>query len=192
MKPLYIYRLKETFCKIGIRWERLSPKISEANEYAYKHINKEPSSMKDHQHYFLAYCLAHSGETINTRLRNDNAEKIDKEIAAMVSSHRTDVDLILYRGVCEHVYNLMVENARGRANCDFYEKGFMATSLVKGNEIKSKIRLRIYVPAGSKVVFMGNVNEEPDFYEVDIMHGAMLKIVSVDNTYINCKLLGTD
>lgn len=76
-------------------------------------------------------------------------------------------------------------------DCDLYEKGFLATSLVKGQEINSKIKLRIYVPAGTKCVYMGNVNNEQNFYEVDIMHGSKLKIISADNTYINCKLLET-
>ena len=47
------------------------------------------------------------------------------------------------------------------------------------------------MPAGSKCVYQGNVNNEQYFYEVDIMHGSKLKIESVDSEYINCKLLGT-
>lgn len=76
-------------------------------------------------------------------------------------------------------------------DCDLYEKGFLATSLVKGHEINSKIKLRIYVPAGTKCVYMGNVNEEQGFYEVDVMHSSKLKIISMDDEYINCELLAT-
>ena len=86
----------------------------------------------------------------------------------------------------------MVENARNIPGCDFYEKGFLATSLVKGQEINYDIKLRIHVPAGTKCVFMGNVNDEPEYYEVDVMRGAKLKIISMDDEYINCELLETE
>lgn len=76
-------------------------------------------------------------------------------------------------------------------DCDLYEKGFLACSLVKGHEINSRTKLRIYVPAGTKCVYMGNVNEEQGFYEVDVMHGSKLKIISIDDEYINCQLLAT-
>ena len=85
----------------------------------------------------------------------------------------------------------MKENAKNMTDCDLYEKGFLATSLVKGHEINSKIKLRIFVPAGTKCVYMGNVNEEQGFYEVDVMHSSKLKIISMDDEYINCELLAT-
>lgn len=85
----------------------------------------------------------------------------------------------------------MKENANNMTDCDLYEKGFLATSLVKGHEINSKIKLRIFVPAGTKCVYMGNVNEEQGFYEVDVMHSSKLKIISMDDEYINCELLAT-
>lgn len=46
-------------------------------------------------------------------------------------------------------------------------------------------------PQGTKCVYMGNVNEEQGFYEVDVMHGSKLKIISIDDEYINCQLLAT-
>ena len=39
---------------------------------------------------------------------------------------------------------------------------------------------------------MGNVNCEQHYYEVDIQHGAKLKVISTDNEYINCSLLSTN
>lgn len=85
----------------------------------------------------------------------------------------------------------MKENAKNMTDCDLYEKGFLATSLVKGHELNSEIKLRIYVPVGTKCVYMGNVNEEQGYYEVDVMHSSKLKIISMDKEYINCKLLET-
>ena len=76
--------------------------------------------------------------------------------------------------------------------CMILEKGFMQCSLVKGCESKCNYRLRIFVPKGSQVIYLGNVNNEQYYYEVDIQTGAKLEIVSVDDRYINCKLLGTN
>ena len=70
-----------------------------------------------------------------------------------------------------------------------YEKSFLQTSLVKGHESNSQYHLRIQVPAGTQAVYLGNVNDEQFYYEVDIQHGAKLKIVSIDDEYINCILL---
>ena len=59
-------------------------------------------------------------------------------------------------------------------------------------EIKREIRLRIFVPYGTNVIYLGNVNDEEErYYEVDVQYGAKLKIVSMDKTYINCVLIST-
>ena len=185
------YRIKGKFQNIGDDWDQLAPTKEQAINYAYTHINQEPERMLDTHHYSMEYCLAHSGESINERFRSNREEEIDLQIAEMVSSHTTDTDLVLYRGVCNYVYDLMIQNAKSIPNCDLYEKGFLATSLVKGHEINSEIKLRIYVPTNTKCVYMGNVNYEQKYYEVDVMHGSKLKIISIDNEYINCKLLET-
>lgn len=191
MKTKTFYSIKDKFKHINAHWDELAPDENNAIEYAHAHINPEPQRMIDMNHYTLEYCLAYAGESINERYRQDKIEDIDLQIAHMVSLHTTDTDLVLYRGVCDDVYNLMKKNAKHMADCDLFEKGFLSTSLVKGHEIQTKNKLRIYAPAGTKCVYMGNVNEELRFYEVDIMHSSKLKIVSIDNEYINCKLLGT-
>ena len=139
----------------------------------------------------MEYCLAYSAESINERFRQNRADDTDNQIAEMMNTHTTDADLILYRGICDYVYELMITNANGIKGIDFLEKGFMCTSLIKGHELNYEKKLRLYVPAGSKVTYMGNVNYEPNFYEVDIQREAKLKIVSIDKEYINCRLLGT-
>lgn len=184
-------RIKGKFQNIGANWDKLAPTMELAIEYAHNHINQEPERMIDANHYSMEYCLAQSGETVNERYRQNRQDEIDLKIGDMVAQHTTDTDLVLYRGVCDYVYDLMKENAKDIPDCDLYEKGFLATSLVKGHEINSKIKLRIYVPAGTKCVYQGNVNEEQGFYEVDVMHSSKLKIISIDDEYINCKLLAT-
>lgn len=147
--------------------------------------------MIDANHYSMEYCLTHSGESINERYRQDRANEIDRKIADTVISNTTDTNLVLYHGVCEYVYEQMIENAKNMSDCDLYEKGFLATSLIKGHEINSEIKLRIYVPAGTNVIYQGNVNYKQGFYEVNVQHGSKLKIISIDDTYINYKLLAT-
>ena len=187
------YRLKDVICKTGECWDRISLDETNAVSYAEKHINKEPCKFQkgSNQVYSFEYCLAHSGESINERYRNDCIEEIDQQISETLNSHKTDSNIIVYRGVCEYVFNQMKKNAKEHRGVDLYEKGFMATSLVKTHELNSEIKLRIFIPAGSKCVYMGNVNDELYFYEVTIQRGAALKIISMDKEYINCLLLRT-
>ena len=191
MKNKLFYHLKEKIKHIGADWDNLAPDKDTAIEYAHSHINPEPEQMIDENHYSMQYCFAHSGESVNERFRQNRADNIDLQIAEMVASNTTDTDLVLYRGVCDYVFDLMKKNAKNMPDCDLYEKGFLATSLVKGQELNYKIKLRIYVPAGTKCVYMGNVNNEQGFYEVDVMNNSKLKIISIDDKYINCKLLAT-
>lgn len=191
MKNKTLYRIKDKFKHIGASWDELAPDKDNVIEYAHTYINPEPQRMIDTNHYTMEYCLAHSGESVNERFRQNRADNIDLQIAEMVASHTTDTDLVLYRGVCDYVFDLMKKNAENMPDCDLYEKGFLATSLVKGHELNYDIKLRIYVPTGTKCVYMGNVNEEQGYYEVDVMHSSKLKIISMDKEYINCKLLET-
>ena len=180
------YKIQEKIKKTGASWDLLAPNKENAIVFAYIHINPEPKKMIDIYHYSMEYCLAHSGETINERFRQDRPDKIDLQIADTVSKQKNNTPLVLYRGVCAHVFQLMKENASNLPDTDLYEKGFLQCSLVKGHEINAAIKLRIYVPTGYPVIYLGNVNDEQKFYEVDIQHGTKLKIVSIDRQYINC------
>lgn len=191
MIPTLFYRLKDAILGIGANWDTLAIDETRAIDFAHKHINEEPMQMIDTYHYSMEYCLAHFGELINNRFRENRVDETDFKVAAMVNEHTTDTDLVLYRGICEYVYDLMKKNAKEHSDCDLYEKGFLACSLVKGHEINCEIKLRIFVPAGSKCFYQGNVNNEQDFYEVDVMRNSKLKIESIDSEYINCRLLET-
>ncbi|GLB26540.1 hypothetical protein LXJ15735_27810 [Lacrimispora xylanolytica] len=142
MRSFNNYRIIEKFWHIGNKWDRLSPSEKNAIEFAHTNINIEPSRMAtDGIHYSLEYCLAHSGETINGRYRYGRPVPIDLQIADMISTHRTKVPIVLYRGVCEYVFRKMCENAKHIEKADLYEKAFLQTSLVKGHEIKSQYHL---------------------------------------------------
>ena len=186
-----LYKIKNIFLKTDKKWEQYSPKEERAIEYAHAFINPEPER-KSKGNYSIPYLLASSGETINERFRYDHITAIDKQIAATVALNQTKTDIVLYRGVSHLVWELMKENAKQIPHCDLYEKGFLSCSLLKGHEIPSKIRLRIFVPAGTPAIYMGNVNYEQKYYEVVINHGAELKIISIDDTYINVELLKTN
>lgn len=192
IKTLYL-QIKELFLKTGANWDRLALNENNAHAFAEKHINKEPQKRQPNNslNFSMEYLLAASAESINERLRSDIMYDIDCQIAEMMNTHTTDADLILYRGVHDDIYKLMFENAAGIKGADLLEKGFMCTSLVKGHEFDYSIKLRIFVPAGSKVTYMGNVNCEPHLFEVTIQKEALLKIVGIDAKYINCILLKT-
>ena len=189
MKPFIYYRIIEKFWHIGNKWDKLSPSEENAIEFAHTNINQEPDRMVDAHRYSLEYCLAHSGESINERYLNDRPDPIDLQIADMISTHTTKIPIVLYRGVCEDVFRQMRENAKYLDKADLYEKSFLQTSLVKGHESNAQYHLRIYVSEGTQAIYLGNVNYEQHYYEVDLQRGSKLKIVSIDNKYINCRFL---
>ena len=76
-------------------------------------------------------------------------------------------------------------------NCDLYDVAFMSTSLFK-IEKKYPYYLRIFIPKGTCAYYVGDASDEGDNYEVLVQKGARLKILSKDNQYFNCILLGTD
>lgn len=86
----------------------------------------------------------------------------------------------------------MIIAAKGVKGIDFLEKGFLNASIVKGKQIDHDIQLRIYIPKGTPAYYVGNISgEEELYYDVIVQIGAKLKIVSMDNQYINCKLIQT-
>lgn len=185
----FFYRIKEFFLHYSKRWDEFSVTEDEAVDYAHRNINPEPYIyIKGTKQFTCEYCLAHYGELYNKRFREDRADSSDLAIAAMVEKGSTKVPLVLYRGVHDDIFEQMKQNAADMPDADLFEKAFMQTSLVKGHEIKSKIRLRIYVPAGAPVVYLGNVNNEQWYYEVVIARGGKLKVMSYDGTYFNCIL----
>ena len=187
-----IYRILDIIKHTGAEWDKLAPSQETAIQFAHENLNEDPLRKISENLYSLEYCLAHNGETINQRYRlNEYKDPTDLKIPSMMEKYTTKIPIVVYRGVCEYVFGLMTKNAEGIEGVDLVEKGFLATSLVKGHEIKDKYRLRIYIPAGTHAVYMGNINFEQNYYEVDIQHEAYLKIISMDKTYINCLLLRT-
>lgn len=193
MHSKIFYRIKEVFTKTGIKWDKLAPSEDNAIGFACNNLNQEPQKMIDDSKYSLEYYLAHYGELINERYRRGyGLDKEDRTIPEMLNKYTTKQDIVVYRGVCDYVYEKMIDNAKECKGTDFLEKAFLFASLVKGHELNYKKRLRIYIPAGAHVVYQGNINnEEKLFYEVDVQHGAHLKIISADKKYINCILLHT-
>lgn len=204
MKPMIYYRIKEYIFHIGAKWDKKAVKEENAIDFAHEHINAEPKQCMDS----LEYLLANGGENINKQLRNRKMQDVDlyiRDIINMLNNNTTDTDLIVYRGIQDNVFNevlkSLIEEASIFPDCDLYDKGILATSLVKGKELRglrspqkpNKFKgFRILVPKGSHVKYMGNVNFEEHYYEVDIQHGAKLQVISADKEYINCLLLSTN
>ena len=187
------------FCELcfhyGRNWDKLATDKEHAIEFGHRYVNQEPEIFqKGTLHRTMEYVIAHCAESINERLRQEEKAgkaDIDQQVADMIAAHSCKRDLILYRGVCDGVFQGMVKNAKDVPDCDLYEKGFLCTSLVKGCEYAYDTRLRIFVPQGSNVVYLGNVNDEQENYEVVVQKGAKLKILSKDQQYLNCLLIGT-
>lgn len=175
---------------ISTSWDNKSFPEEYADDLAHEYINKEPEKPKQGTDYSTNtyYKLAASGETINGRLRN--GENTDMDIINMVKSNHTKKSLILYRGVCDDVYEKMLLNAKDIPDVDYVERGFLCCSLVKGHHINGDICFRIFVPKGTPAAYMGSVNSEPGYYEVDVLCGCKLKIISIDSEFVNCELVG--
>lgn len=188
------YQLIEKIKHYGESWDKLSLTQKQAAEFAHQYINGEPKRKTKNNNYSWEHELAYHGEYINSHYRqNKPPEELHKEIATGIAKITTQKDIVVYRGVNKDVFDLMKKNAKGIRGANLVEKSFMQTSLAKDVKLPGSIKLRIYVPKGTHAVYLGNVNgEEKWWYEVTTQHGAKLKILSIDNTYINCKLLGTE
>ena len=193
MKPLIFYRIKDVFLNIGSKWDKLAPSEDEAIFFAHEFINPEPEkfSSKEDGLYSPEYVLAHHGELFNGIFREgrDVGDDDCKYLTDMLDTHSTKKDMVVYRGICKYVFEHMKENAKNIDGVDLLDKAFLQSSLVKGHESNSRIRLRIFVPKGTKAAYMGNVNDEQWYYEVVIQRGTPLRVISADKEYINCEVL---
>lgn len=190
IKPYY--RMKEILTKTGDSWDKLAPTEENAIAFAEKYLNKEPAREISSNQKSLEYYLAHYGDSINNNYRKGYPlDNYEKKIPSMIRTYSTKKDIVVYRGVGKPIFELMKKNAKSYSKTDLFERGFLFTSLVKHCEINHKIKLRIFVPAGTHAVYQGNINFEQSYYEVDIQHNAQLKIISIDKEYINCQLLCT-
>ncbi len=182
------YLLKDLLFHIGSNWDMLAPQSEkEIPGFTENYLNTEPNPSDGD--YNDLYALVHYGEHINYPLRNDLMKGENKLISIVntVAKYSCKKDIVIYRGVCQEVFNQMKENARFTKG-DLLEKGFLYSSLLRGHEFSRDYQLRILVPAGSQVVYVGTINNEHR-YETDVQIGSVLKIISIDRNYINCKLI---
>lgn len=191
MKPLMFYRIKDIFLNIGSKWDKLSPPEDEAIAFAHEFINPEPAKYISSDELSRAHILSHYGELYNPIFREGrNTEDDDcKSLFDMVEANQVKRDVVVYRGVDIGIFEQMKKNAKNKDGIDLLDKGFLYTSLVKGNEAKSFCQLRIFVPKGTSAVYSGNVNDEQFWYEVVVQCGTPLKVISADKEYINCVVL---
>ena len=137
MKPTYVDYIKDASFGIGAVWDKLALDKDTAVDFAHEHINEEPEQMIDIYHYSMEYCLAHSGASVNERYRQNRQDEIDLKISEMVAQHTTDTDLVLYRGVCDYVYNLMKENAKDISSQGQYK---LEQDAIKENQKQEAIK----------------------------------------------------
>lgn len=188
------YQLIEKLKHYGASLDKLALTKDEAVEFAHQYINVEPKRKTKNNNDSWQHKLAYHGEYINRRYRqNKPPEEWYKNFPEEIAKITIQTDIIVFRNITDHVFTLMKKNAKKIRGVNLVEKSFMQTSLAKDVELPGNIKLRIYVPKGTHAVYLGNVNDEEErWYEVAIQHGAKLKILSIDNTYINCRLLETE
>ena len=187
----YFY-IKDLILGTSKKWDDMSVSQNEAVQFAHKYMNPEPSPRRG-QDSSPEYVLAHYGQLINWQLRKDEITDDCRRVSEVISKCTTKIPIVAYRGVNDNVYQKMKEAAKGLPGIDFYEKGFLCASLVKGFESKGYINIRIYIPEGSNAIYLGNVNDEEEvYYPIGIQCGARLKIISCDDKYVNCYLIKTD
>lgn len=166
-----------------MKWDELSPSVETAAEFAKQHINEDLSSEKN----VLIFQLAHYGAEINRHFREDCIEDIDLEIADLISAHCADCDLVLYRGVYNKHWELMLKNGQNffDGSTVLHEKAFLNCSLIKGFEEHRDKKLRIFIPKGTPVLALYGTR----YHEVVVQRGAVLQMLPSDDDYVNCKLL---
>ena len=190
LNKLYILflKLKNIILQTSKEWDKLSPTENNVEAFVQKNLNSEINT--NNPDYYNAHYLAQQGERINKHFRSDTQDNSELNVEKMLYNYNTKIDIVLYRGVDERVFNDMLKYAKNISDCDLYEKGFLSTSLIKGKEIQHHNRLRIFIPAGTNCIYLGKINNE-EYYEVVVQRRAKLKIISADKVYLNCILIDT-
>lgn len=187
-----ILYLKEKIYNIGTNWDEIGIKKDEIDTFVVKFLNNEPNRIDENGEFSLEYLLASSGMSISDRFRDGHPEEKDHKIEEMLKKYKTKTQVIVYRGIPQALFEKMYLWAKNVKGVDLIDEGFLSTSLIKGHEEAEKVRLRILIPKGINAVYMGDVAfEKEKYYELTVQRGAQLKIISVDDTYYNCKLLRT-
>lgn len=194
MNPIkYCYfRLKEKRLNIGVKWDRINPpKDDDFEAHLINIFNPEPSKNNEEGLPTNEYRFAPSDYS-NKILRDGYVTEPYREFIEMLNNYSSKEEFVVYRGIPEELFSQMKKDAKNIPGVDLVDKGFMATAAIIDTEFKPKIRLRIKLPKGTNAIYLGNVNNEKEYYyEIRIQCGAQLKIVSIDDTYINCELLRT-
>lgn len=188
MFPFTIYRIKDLVLRVGHRWDKLAPDEKNAIAFAHEHINPEPNR---NNKPCPEYALAHGGELNNYLLRKGERREDLYNLAQYVSSKTADTDLVLYRSIEKDTFTHMTESVKDSTVCDLHDEAFLATSLLKSGTFNdSYAKLRLYAPKGTPLVYVGDVNDEQEHFEVVVMCGANLIVESIDKDYINCRIIG--
>lgn len=182
-------------CNIGEVLDRLLPSPENIEFFTEMALNPAaPAKYEDD--FTLEYYISHDATRVNDDCRFGKLNKYDEAQIAYIDHYISMLPIVLYCGVNRYIYRTMKQTARNHPDADLYEAGLIHGSLVKGKELRDNYNFRIFVPAGSKVIYLGNAGYPEDtiepVYEAVIQTGACLRILSKDSEYINCMLLSTN
>lgn len=184
----YYLELKGYFYPISKKWDNNNLSPENIHCYVERILEYETEKYRD-QKPTKEYILVSSGERINKDLRRgiNNYQKI----LEVFDKYKTKEDITVYRTVSSRIYNLMKKNAKDLKGVDLFELGILHTSLIKGYELREDgYKLRIRVKKGTPAFYVGNlIGEESYYYEVIVVNNIKLKIISIEDHYINCEVV---
>ncbi len=190
MKKSIIYKK----CNIGEVLDKLSPSPENIDCFVEIALNKA-SSAKLNDDFTMEHYISHCTTRLNDHIISGTPTLSDTDQITYMERFSSRLPVVLYCGINEYIYKLMRKNAKMHPDTDLYADGMIHGSIVKGKEYRDNYNLRILIPAGSKVLYLGNAGYPEDveaIYETVIQTGARLRILSRDPKYINCELLSTN
>jgi len=190
----YYFRLMAILKKNYINeWDQYLISEDGVHEFVHKYINDSPS-MYDENGLTWQYIACTSGSTINDCLRygglNNNVARIIKQADEGIAKIQIKKDVVVFRDYTEYNFINAVKCAKNDEDADVLEPSFLQTKLVKTTQKHGNVNLKIYVPMGTNGIYYGDVcGEEKIYFELTFKRKRKLKIVSIDDEYINCILI---
>ncbi|ADL64147.1 TPA: ADP-ribosyltransferase [Staphylococcus aureus] len=187
LKKWYL-KQKGYFCRVGEKWDNSNLSHENIHSYVDRVLEYETETRRNGQPT-EEYILASSGEKINEDLRSGTNDH--KEILEVFDKYKVKEDITTYRTVSPRIYKLMEKNAKNLNGVDLFELGILHTSLIKGYESREEgYKLRVKVKKGTPAFYVGNLTgEESHYYEVIVVNNLKLKIISIEDYYINCEVV---
>lgn len=199
-KIMYIaLRLKELFVRNDENWYCHTQTEGLADVFAANWLNDDPPMFEDEENklYSSAYILSHYFDLENRYIEQcDKEDETIRKLTNDLDECVNGMELYAFLAFDDLNYNFVENRKRAKQrklpiNC-LYVPGYIVASLVQQVPFKDMAMYRIRIPVGNKVMYLGNADPYGAKHQIAIQKGAVLRIDSIDNHYINCTLVGTN